>query len=109
MRLDVGLVHHVEPVAVTQPVEQRQVGVVAGANGVNVERLHAAQVVLDDCPCLHVTERVVVLVAIYTFYIDRHAVHQQARAFDFDAAEATLCATTVGGRPSSVRGVRMQS
>ena len=30
------------------------------------------------------------LVAIYTFYIDRHAVHQQARAFDFDAAEAHL-------------------
>ncbi len=88
VRLDVRLVDRVEAVAVAQVEPVRVVGVVRGADGVDVVLLHQAGVRLHRLARDHAAVQVVVLVAVDAVDQHRLAVHEQATVADLDGAEA---------------------
>ncbi|OQC24439.1 MAG: hypothetical protein BWX70_02625 [Verrucomicrobia bacterium ADurb.Bin070] len=88
MCLEVGLVHHVNPVLIAQVIPARVVGIVAGAYGVDVVALHQ-QDVFHHAAVRHGIAAVGVhLVAVDAADQDRLAVQQDLAAARFDLAEA---------------------
>ena len=90
VRLDVGLVYHVQAVAVAEFVPERVVGVVAGAYGVDVELLHHADVA-EHLVRGHVVGAVGAhFVAVHALDEDGLAVYQQLGVLYFNAAETDI-------------------
>ena len=87
VRLDVGLVDHVEAVAVAEVQPARVVGIVAGADRVDVELLHDADIPQHLGFRDHVAARGGHLVAVGALDQDGLAVDQQLPAFDLHRPE----------------------
>ena len=85
--LDVRFVHHIEPVLVREFVEPGQVRVVRGADGVDVQRLHQAQVFPHRGFVHHMAALRVVLVAVHAPDGERPPVEQQPGVPDLDPPE----------------------
>ena len=61
------------------------------ADSVHVETLDEFQVVHHNFLRLHMSQRIAMLVAVYTFFIYGHSVHVQLRVLGFYFAESHLC------------------
>ena len=72
--LHVGLVDHIQAVAVAEGVERRIVGVVAGTDGVDVMALHGDDVALKLCMIRHASGAGVEVVAVDALEDDALAV-----------------------------------
>ena len=88
VRLDVGLVHHVEAVLVGEFVPARHVGVVGRAHRVDVQLLHQADVLDHRRLVHHVRALGVVLVPVDAPQHDGLPVQRQDPVDDLDAPEA---------------------
>ncbi len=88
VRLKVGLVHHIEPVLVTQVIPARIVGIVTGAHGVDVVALHQQDVFHHTAVRHGITVVGIHLVAVDATDHDRLAVQQDLAAACLDQTEA---------------------
>ena len=100
--LDVRFVHDIEPVFVGEFVEPGQVRVVRGADGVDVQRLHQAQVFphrrfVHDMAALRV-----VFVAVHAPNGERPPVEQQPGVPDFDPPEPDADRCGFGRAPGGI-------
>ena len=106
MAFDVGLGHHVEAVSVAEVVPAAVVGIVAGADGVDVELLHQPDVLNHAVDADHVAAVGVELVAVGA--LDEHglAVDQQLRVADLDLAESDIYRDDFDNPPAVGEGGR---
>ncbi len=74
---DVRLVIDIEAQAVTQFVEFPRLGIVAGADGVDIGHLHELEVLQDVLLCQVVAGVGVVLMHVHALELDRLAVHEE--------------------------------
>ena len=87
VRLRIGLVNDIQTIVITQVVELRRIGIVAGAYGIDVVGLHQPDILLHTLFGNHVARSWVVLVAVHPADGHRHPVHLQLSVFDADVAE----------------------
>ena len=100
VRLDVRLVHHVEPVLVGQLVEAGQVWVVRRPDRVDVEPLHKPDVLEHPRLVHHVAPLGVVFVPVHAPEHDRTAVQEQLAVRRLDPPEAHPDRGGLGHRPA---------
>ena len=86
--LEVGLGHHVDAVLVAEVVPIVVVGIVAGADCVDIELLHDEDVLQHPLPGHHVTAVRVQFVAVGALEQDRLAVHEKLPAGELDLPES---------------------
>ena len=88
--LDIGLVIHVEAQGVAQFVEFPRLGIVAGADGVDVGLSHE-QKVLEDVFLRHIMPGIrIVLVQVHALELHRLSVEQKNTVFNFQSSESHM-------------------
>ena len=83
MAFDVGFVVHVETQGVAEFVEFPLLGIVAGADGVNIAKLHELEVFQNVLPGGVVAGIGVVLMQVHSFELDGLSVHQEGLHLPF--------------------------
>ncbi|CUY74704.1 Uncharacterised protein [Serratia marcescens] len=97
--LDIGFVHHVQPVAVAQPIPQRVVGIVRAAHRVEVVLLHQQDIVAHRRLVHHLAVARVMLVAVNAADQQRLPVELQQPAADFHLAKADVIGFHLDNHP----------
>ena len=99
VRLDVGLGHHVQSVAVAQLIPVRVVRIVAGAHCIDVHLLHDAYVLKHPLARHDITRIRVHLVTVHALDQNRMAVDAELPVLDFHATEAHPHGNDLHGTP----------
>ena len=104
VRLDVGLVHDIDAVAVAQLVPLRVVGIVARAYGVDIHLFHDADVLDHPFAAYHIAADGIHLVAVGA--LDQHGlpVHEQLCVPDLHGTEAHGLRHGLGHAPAVRHG-----
>ena len=87
---DIGFIDHIHAIAVAQIVPASVVGIVAGADGVDIKLFHQFDIGEHGLFVDHLAAFVVVIVAVDAFDQHRLAVDEQLLAHNFDLAETDL-------------------
>ena len=85
---DIGLVEHVDAIAVAEVVPARIIGIMAGANGVDIGALHQGDVLKHAAEGEGVTGVRINLVPVHAAQANGLAIDEEAAVADFDLAEA---------------------
>ena len=88
--LDVCLGDHIDAVAVAKVIPEAMVGIVASADGIDVELLEERDVLQHVVETDGAAVLGVRLVAVHALHLDRHSVHEESVADDFLLLEADL-------------------
>ena len=97
VRLDVGLINHVEAIFVAHFIEIGGLRIVAGANGVHIGTLHLLEIFHEVVARAHMAQNRIVLVEVYALCEYILAIHKQHAVLNLRGAESYLVACSLDG------------
>ena len=90
MSFYVSLIHQVDAILVTKVIPKRVIRIVRTSHGIDIETLQESEVVHHDILGCHMSQRVVGLMSVHTFYIYYLTIHHQTAILYLDLTEAHI-------------------
>ena len=87
MSLEIGFIHHIQTILITQIIYIRIIRIMAGPDGIEVELLHQSEVRLHFSPRYALAAEFTMVMPVHAIKLDRHTVDKQLLILYLNIAE----------------------